>query len=378
LITSADPHSPNTNANPKPFWPTRPTRLTRPNVAVFLPNWIGDVVMATPLLRALRRHYGSDARLIGLGRPYVAGVLAGTPWLDEMWAYDRRSPDRRLRGWSVARRLRRERVATAVLLQNTWHSAAVAWLARIATRAGYVRYRRGPLLTLKLHPPRDGGTFRPVSAVDYYLQIAYRLGAAEEPWTLELSTTPEDERAADEAWSALGLRDADRVVVFNSSGAFGAAKLWPDEYFAQLADRVAADGYDVLMICGPAERERAARIAELAHHPRVFSLANRPLSIGLSKACVRRSRLLVTTDSGPRHFAAAFGRPVVALFGPTDIRWTDTRFAREIRLQLALECQPCQQRTCPLGHHRCMRDLTVEVVYAEVQNALNERSSPTF
>jgi heptosyltransferase-2 len=347
----------------------------RRTIAVFLPNWVGDVVMATPTLRALRRHYGNDARLIGLAKPYVADALAGMPWLDELWLYDRHSPDRRLRGWHVAQRLRAEAASVAVLLQNTLHSAVVAWLARARTRAGYVRYGRGPLLTTKLEPPRDAaGTLMPVSAVDYYLQIAYRLGAPLESWTLDVRTTSDDEQAADDTWRSLGLRSGDRVVAMNSSGAFGAAKLWPDEYFAELARRVAAvHDHDVLIICGPAERERAAAITRAADHPRVFSLSTSPLSIGLSKACVRRSRLLVTTDSGPRHFAAAFGVPVIALFGPTDIRWTDTRYDREIRLQLALECQPCQQRECPLQHHRCMRDLSVDRVFEQVTAVLNDR-----
>jgi heptosyltransferase-2 len=340
-------------------------------VAIFLPNWIGDVVMATPALRALRRRFGPDARFIGLGRPYVADVLRGTSFLDELWPYDRHSRNRDIRGWRVAARLRRQHADVAVLLPNTWHSAAMAWLARVPVRAGYVRYRRGPLLTVKLRPPRAGDRYLPVSAVEYYLQLAYRLGAAPAPWTLELGTTSEDEHMADHAWSALGLRQPDHVVTFNSSGAFGAAKLWPDEYFAALANRVASvHDRDVLILCGPAEAERASAIARLAAHSRVFSLGGFPLSIGLSKACVRRCRLLVSTDSGPRHFAAAFGVPVVALFGPTDIRWTDTRYARERRLQLSLDCQPCQQRVCPLGHHKCMRDLTVDEVYKEVAAAL--------
>jgi heptosyltransferase-2 len=342
--------------------------------AIFLPNWIGDVVMATPALRALRRRFGADARLIGLGRPYVADVLKGTSFLDEFWPYDRHSSDRNIRGWHVASRLRRQRAGVAVLLPNTWHSAAVAWLARVPVRAGYVRYRRGPLLTLKLFPPRDGHRYLPLSAVDYYLQIAYRLGAPPEPCTLELATTTEDERTADQVWTTLGLREPGRVVTLNSSGAFGAAKLWPDEYFAELATRVASrHDSDVLIICGPAEAERASTIARSSGHPRVFSLSGFPPSIGLSKACVRRSRLLVSTDSGPRHFAAAFGVPVVTLFGPTDIRWTDTRYGGERQLQLSLECQPCQQRVCPLGHHKCMRDLTVDAVYAEVAGLLSGR-----
>jgi heptosyltransferase-2 len=113
----------------------------------------------------------------------------------------------------------------------------------------------------------------------------------------------------------------------------------------------------VAVLCGPAERQTARQIAAEAARPGVVSLGERGLSLGLTKAAVRRLALLVTTDSGPRHFAAAFGVPVVTLFGPTHIGWTETYFAQAVHLQKQLPCGPCQQRVCPLGHHRCMTDL---------------------
>ncbi len=115
----------------------------------------------------------------------------------------------------------------------------------------------------------------------------------------------------------------------------------------------------------------ARRTAAKADHPRVFSLADEPVSVGLSKAVIRRSRCLVSTDSGPRHLGAALNVPVVALFGPTEIAWSDTHYAREIRLQHAVDCGPCGQRECPEGHHKCMRDLSVETVFAAVRSALS-------
>jgi heptosyltransferase-2 len=114
----------------------------------------------------------------------------------------------------------------------------------------------------------------------------------------------------------------------------------------------------------------ARQIADESRSPHVFPLSAVPLSLGLTKAVVRRCDLLVTTDSGPRHFAAAFDRPVVALFGPTHIEWTETYFAKEICLQKKLACGPCQQRVCPLGHHRCMRELTPAEVLAAAERLL--------
>jgi heptosyltransferase-2 len=133
-----------------------------------------------------------------------------------------------------------------------------------------------------------------------------------------------------------------------------------------LADR---RGSGILVLCGPGERDLARQIVMLARRPGVASLADVPLSLGLTKACVRRADLLVTTDSGPRHFAAAFDRPVVTLFGPTHIAWTETYHARAVHLQEKVPCGPCQRRVCPLDH-RCMTQLRPAAVYAAVVELL--------
>jgi len=339
---------------------------------VFLPNWVGDVVMATPALRALRAHLGPGTTVVGLTRPYVAGVLAGSDLLDEEWPHDpevARTP----RGLLAAvLALRRGRFELALVLPNSFHTALIAWLAGVRRRVGYARNRRGALLTTALTPPRRDGRLLPTSIVGAYLELVYALGSPPETWRLQLGTTADDEAQADAAWASLGLGPDARVIALNSAGAFGAAKLWPVEHCTALAGRLVRElDHDVLVLCGPEERERAEAIVRLAASPRVGSLAGRPLSLGLTKACVRRSRLLVSTDSAVRHFGAAFDVPVVSLFGPTHIAWSDTRHVKERTLQLALECGPCQRPTCPLGHHRCMRELDVDTVLRAVAELLS-------
>jgi heptosyltransferase-2 len=153
------------------------------------------------------------------------------------------------------------------------------------------------------------------------------------------------------------------VICLNPGAAFGSAKYWPAESFVALAQQLVDQrGSGVLILCGPAERDLARRIAAAARRPGVHSLAGHHLSIGLTKACVRRSDLLITTDSGPRHFAAAFERPVVTLFGPTHIGWTETYYEKAVHLQESVPCGPCQLRVCPLDH-RCMKQLSVARVF---------------
>lgn len=345
-------------------------------IVIFLPNWLGDLAMATPALRAMRRHFGPRAHIVGVLRPYLSDVLSGTGWLDEQWFFDPRVKDRGQRGWAVARRMRAARFDMAVLLTNSLRTAAVAWLGRAKERIGYVRDGRGPLLTGKLYPRRVGRRLLPMPMVETYLELARALGCGDESPRLELTTVEADERSADAVFQRLGLRGDGRVIAINSSGAFGASKLWPVEYFGQLASRIVAElEHDVLVTCGPNEREIAREVVRLAHCARAFSMADQPMDLGTAKACIRRCRLMVSTDSGPRHVAAALGLPVVTLFGPMLPIWSENPTQRAANLVLDLDCIGCRQRFCPLGHHRCMRELTVEMAFGAVSRLLGTAQS---
>lgn len=339
-------------------------------LGVFLPNWIGDVVMATPTLRAMRKHVGTQGRVVGVMRPYVSEVLAGNSWIDETICYKKGQSGS---ASAAIQQLREARLDAVVLLTNSLRTAWMAWRTNVPQRIGYARDGRGWLLTKKLYEPREQGRWSPLPQIDSYLNLAYALGCEWEAPRLELATTDASEALADDVWKRLGLQDR-QVVVLNSGGAFGAAKDWPAEHFAGLARRITqSHGLHVLVNCGPNERETARSIVAQADDPRVVSLADQgELPIGLTKTCIRRARLLVTTDSGPRFFGVAFEVPTVTLFGPTSTRWTRTHSELETSLSLGLDCQPCMKRICPLGHHRCMRDLSVDVVFAEVREQLAE------
>ncbi|MGE0537043.1 MAG: lipopolysaccharide heptosyltransferase II [Pirellulales bacterium] len=352
-------------------------------IGLFLPNWIGDATMATPALRALRRRYPAGT-LVGVGRPFLRDLLAGTSWLDELIEFDPRGRDRRQRGFAFLQRLRAARLDTVLLLSNSLRTAIWAWASGAQRRVGYVRNGRGPLLTTRLHQKREtvagrwwpASRWQPSPVLDDYLALAYALDCPVESPRLELATTAAGERAADAAWQRLGLDSRRPVVALNSSGAYGAAKLWPRGYFVALARSIVQSlGHDVLVLCGPQERELAREIAAQAGLTRVVSLADEPLSLGLTKAALRRCRLLVTTDSGPRHLAAALHVPTVSLFGPTHRAWSENYHPHAIDLQRDVPCGPCQQRSCPLGHHRCMRELTVAEVCVAVEQLLSANSA---
>ncbi|NOX53216.1 MAG: lipopolysaccharide heptosyltransferase II [Planctomycetes bacterium] len=332
-------------------------------IALFLPNWIGDAVMATPAMRAIRRHF-ADAEIVGVMRPYVADVLAGSRLLQRAVLLGSGGGSR-AREFATAWRLRREHFDLAILFPNSFRSGLLAWLTGAKRRVGFARDGRNWLLTdpVPAAPRREP---RPV--LDEYLRLAQAVGCTELSRTMELETTPEDEAILCRFWRQRepSLRSR-RIVCLNPGGAYGAAKHWPSESFGELARRIACElSRTVLVLCGPAEQATARRIVQLADHPHVISLADTPPSIGLTKAAVRVCELLVTTDSGPRHFAPPFNVPVITLFGPTHIAWSETFYGRAVHMQQPVECGPCQKRVCPEGHHRCMRDLTVERVFEQV------------
>lgn len=338
-------------------------------IAVFLPNWIGDAVMATPALRGMRSHF-ADAEIVGVMRPYVADVLAGLELVDRSLFYDPRGKDNQQRGLRLVQRLRGERFDLALLLPNSWRSAWLAWLSGARRRVGFDRDGRRWLLTDRVQP-KTKRMAHPV--IDEYLRLAAHLGCTQLDRTMELATSAEDERALERFWSRQPTHLRTRgVVCLNPGGAFGAAKHWPAEHFGALGRRIAEEHRTVLVLCGPSERDEARQIVRHAAHPQVVSLSDEPPSLGLTKAAIRHAELLVTTDSGPRHFAQPFGVPVITLFGPTHIAWSETFYEKAVHLQVKLDCGPCQQRVCPLKHHRCMRELSVDQVYAAVCRALEQ------
>jgi heptosyltransferase II len=331
-------------------------------LALFLPNWVGDAVMATPALRALRQAH-REAELVGVMRPVIGDVLAGLDVIDRTILYQKRSQSPSLSGWKLWRRLQAERFDAAVLFPNSLRTAWLAWVSGARRRIGFDRDGRRWLLTDAVPTPQRRV---PHPVLEDYLALAARAGGLQATRRLELAVSPQDRQSLRQALVRFPeSRQHQPLVTLNTGGAFGGAKNWPKESFAVLGKRLAEElGARVLVLCGPAERDDARWIAAAADHPAVLSLAEMPLSIGLTKAAVEASQLMVTTDSGPRHFAAAFEVPVVSLFGPTHIAWSENFFPRAEHLQLAVDCGPCQQRECPLGHHKCMRSLSVDQVFA--------------
>jgi len=350
------------------------------NILVILPRWVGDLVMTTPMLRALRGHFGAGARITGVMKPHYAEILAGTDWLDDVVGYDRRGRDPAIRFPAVVRELRRRHFDTALVVPNSLSTGALAWASGARRRVGFAGHWRRALLTDVVELSRRAGRPELLSPTRAAMALAERIGVATGSLRPELATSSADEALADVVLGRLFPgHSAGPLAVFNDNGAFGPAKSWGGEKMAGLARYLVERRPDarVVVHCGPADRNEARAVVERAAHPGVRSLADEPLlPFGLAKSLVRRADVVVSSDSGPRHFAAAFNRPTVVILGPMDPRlgWSDHPALREIRLDLA--CSPCGKPICPLGHHDCMRLITVEEVGGMMMRLLDESAGP--
>jgi heptosyltransferase-2 len=327
-------------------------------ILVVQPSWVGDAVMATPMLRAMRERFPA-AHIAYLMKRYVKDVYTGMPWVDQVITYRTGKTEKKAgkgQFFDLAARLRAARFDLAVLLPNSFKTALVCKMARIPRVVGYERDGRGFLLTDKLLPVKEKGKFVPSPIVKYYMGLAHYLGATSKDLRLQLFVTDAERRAADEVLSRCGInagvcRPASHggapLVILNPGAQYGAAKLWKQEYFAELADRfVDETGATVLISAIPKERAIVESIMRQMRR-KAIDLSDKGMTLGSLKEIVRRCDLMVTNDTGPRHIAAAMDVPVVTVFGPTHPEWTEIYYAKERQVAVKVFCGPARRRFAP-------------------------------
>lgn len=334
-------------------------------ILVVMPTWLGDVVMATPTLRALRSRF-PDAHITALLGASLLPILDACPWMDAVISPPKSSSSQWLKSTrqplATARTLREHRFDLAVLLPNSFKSALTVALAGIPRRIGYARDGRSWLLTDQLTPARRGRKYLPVPTLRYYLAIAEKLGAPAADRQLALFTTPDDDRRAADLLQAVGVDPLGQGLAIIAPGAkFGDAKMWPPERFAAVADLLQQRHNLAVAVSGaPGERAILDHVIASAKAP-IIDLPARSVDLKLLKSIVKLSKVVICNDSGLRHVAAALGKPVVTIFGPTDPAWTVLDQVVERQIQVPVDCGPCQLKRCPLDH-RCMTRITPERV----------------
>jgi lipopolysaccharide heptosyltransferase II len=310
-------------------------------------NWVGDAVMSLPALRAIRERFPA-AEIAILAKPWVADLYRRESFCNRLIPYS--APDLASK-WLAARELRESRFDCAILLQNAFEAAAIAFVAGIPERIGYARDGRSALLTESIAVPRAGEV--PLHQRFYYLELLRRAGIIDQlPSSdlIRLEGATEARAMGVVRFHESGLGDC--VIGVSPGAAYGSAKRWLPERFAETANRVARELGATVAIFGSKDERELCEAVAAAIQPQVKNFAGKTSLaefIDMTAAC----RVYLTNDSGAMHIASALGVPTVAVFGATDDIATGPTgpLARVIREQV--ECSPCLLRECPIDH-RCM------------------------
>jgi heptosyltransferase-2 len=333
-----------------------PADTARPRrVLVRPPNWLGDAVLSLPAIAAVRRASPGEHLTIA-AIPAVAALFREVTDAQPDAVIDLPSGSR-----DVVAAIRAGAFDRAVLFPNSFRSAWQVWRAHVPERWGYAAAGRGPLLTRRARRRRAG------HQAEYYRALAEGLGFAPDE-TLPRIAASEESRAR--AGALVGPAEGRPLVGVAPGAAYGEAKQWPPDRLAAVAARLIAE-HGVAVVAVGAQHDRdAARAIESwlrLHAPgalgRFLDLTGRT-SVGVLIGLIARMAAFIPNDSGAMHVAAALGRPVVALFGPTDERRTRPLGDATV-LTASVFCRPCLLRECPIDH-RCMKRLSVDAVYGSV------------
>ncbi len=332
-------------------------------ILALIPNWIGDVAMCTPALRALHHRF-PDATLIAAGRAGACALVEGLPWIAETVPAGRRD------GLSGVIRsglkLRRRKPEIAVAFPHSFRAAATAWLSGAGTRIGYARGGRSAFLTERVPPHQENGKVTPVYMATEYLDLVLPLGCEDDGVGLELAADPSLVESYRDHFAGDGP-----LVGFAPGAAFGPSKLWPAERYAAVADALHdRRGARCVLLTGPGEEKTREAVVAHAKHP-LLRPPESPTIAGL-KATISLLDLLVCNDSGSRHVAVAFKVPTICIMGPTAPIYSEGPYERGEVIRVDVDCGPCQKPVCTTDH-RCMTRIDPERVTTAALEWLAEK-----
>ncbi len=321
-------------------------------------NWVGDAIMTTPVIRAVRRNF-PDAHITVLAKPWVIPVYENNPHVDDVMVYDAAGRHKMGAGsLRLAKDIRQRRFDLAILMQNAFEAALLVFLAQVPVRAGYNTDARTWLLkpAIPLNP-----ALKKKHLIDYYLGILTGAGLATHGRQMDLCISPSDRDAAVHRLAQIRPLSSKPVLGINPGATGGTAKRWFPDRYAALCQRLAKT-YDtqILIFGGPEDRALGERIGAMAPGCCV-NLAGET-TLGQAFALIQQCDLFVTNDSGLMHAAAALNIPQVAIIGSTDPVATSPDSPASTIIRVPVPCAPCLKDECPIDH-ACMDRITVDMVF---------------
>ena len=347
----------------------QPSQLQR--VVVRAPNWVGDAVIAVPALRELRWVL-PQAHITLVARPGAADIFIDADFVDEVLVYERTGL---ASTWNQSRKWRLGKFDLALLFQNAFEAAAIAFLSGTAARIGYDTDRRGLLLTHPLPLPawkdKRHESF-------YYLNLVEELarllsGSSRTETTephLDLHVSEDRRQKAFRFLHEQGARAHSPLAILCPGSINGRAKRWPAERYAELADRLAESGTDVALIGSPVESDVSQELCRHTQHQPI--LLTGKTTVAEAVAIISIADILITNDTGPAHIGAALGTPTLVIFGPTNPLTTYPLSANAEIIRRAPDCAPCMLRDCPIDH-RCMTAISPADVFERASFLISQR-----
>jgi heptosyltransferase II len=339
-------------------------RLEPRNIIVRMPNWIGDLVMATPILSDLRKAY-PNARITAMCRSPICELLKEDPEIDELFCFSKASGlGRRAGRRNVIEKLRKGEYDLGILLTHSFSSAWWFWLGRIKNRLGYECNGRKFLLTHRLPFPEN---IQNQHLVVTYKQILGPLGIPVSDAPPHLYLTEKEMQEARALLKKQGIPDGALIIGINPGATYGSAKCWLPDRFREVTEKLLQDENVYIVYFG--DHGTANVVKEICRGlpPRVVNLAGQTSLRELS-SLISQCDVLLTNDSGPMHIADAVGTPIVALFGSTSEVVTGPYRSGTV-IHKHAECSPCYQRTCHIDF-RCMKRIEANEVYEAVIKTL--------
>lgn len=326
-------------------------------ILIIGPAWIGDMVMAQSLFKLLKQRY-PHATLDVLAPAWTFSILSCMPEVSQAIEMPITHGEVKLRSrYQLAKELRANHYDQAIVMQNSFKSALIPWLAKIPKRTGWL----GECRYFVLNDARRLDKKRYPLMIEQFMALAL---APNEPLPA-VYPYPEFkvETSSQEATLAKlqPLWRGRPVLALGAGAAYGPAKRWPEEYFGQVAQQKIAEGWDVWLFGSGADKPLTEKIQQMTQNQCTDLSGRTELFETINLLSLVSG--VVTNDSGMMHMAAALNKPIIALYGSTSPSFTPPLSKQAKILKLDLECQPCFQRICPLGHHRCMRDLTPATVF---------------
>lgn len=331
-------------------------------------NWLGDAVLTTPALGAVRKAFPSAAITIA-AKPLVAELFRHHPDVDEILVYDKDGIHAGALGMvRMAAAVRRGKYDAAILFQNAFDAALLAFLAGIRERMGYATDGRRLLLSKAVPVTPE---VLALHHAEYYLRLVAELGIPRPAAPgLKIRVTDEEQDAIRASLHAQGVPEGKRIVGINPGATYGSAKRWFPERFAEVGDALSEEWNAAVVLMGSSPEIPLAAEIEVSMRGKPVNLAGRT-TVRELMALLSQCSFLVTNDSGPMHIGAAFDVPMVAIFGPTDWRKTSpcTKRARIVRVDM--DCSPCMLRACNRGHE-CMLGVTAGMVIEAARELMAE------